>query len=277
MKHLLDNIGDITESLRAGTILLFDYDGTLVPIAEKPELAVFSSDIRALLQSLATRFKVAIISGRALAEVKSLVGIDGCYYVGNHGFEISGPGVKFARTDAAKMAPKIAQICRMLRRLVGSTNGVIIEDKGMTASIHYRMVKKADVAAVRRALTIAVSSHVEAGEVRITKGKKVLEIRPNIDWDKGKAVSWLIAEVDPERELMPIYFGDDRTDEDAFVALERNGISVLVSEKRRKSRARYFLRNDDEVRIFLERLLGYLDAHLDKSRRGFKWHRPKEH
>ena len=95
---------------------------------------------------------------------------------------------------------------------------------------------------------------VASGSIKVTVGKKVLEIRPNLNWDKGKAVLWIINIIDPKKKLTTVYIGDDQTDEDAFLALNSRGITVLVSGKRKRSKAKFFLRNIGEVKTFLEHL-----------------------
>ena len=255
VEHLLKNNLVIVQRMHPGVILLSDYDGTLVQISKSPELAVLPREMKELLRALSKSIKIVVVSGRQLSELKALVGLRKVYYVGNHGFEISGPKMRLVRPEAIRTATMIAQICQRLRERLGSTKGVIIEDKGATASVHYRMVKKSGAAALRRVFAETVDPYLKTGEIRITTGKKVLEIRPNVDWDKGKAITWIIAQVDPKRELIPIYMGDDRTDEDAFIALEKSGITVLISKNKRKSHAKFFLKNVHEVKVFLDRLL----------------------
>lgn len=255
MKNLLDQLQNLEKSLRAGIILLLDYDGTLVPIAKRPELAVVTREVKELLRSLTERFKVGIISGRSLPEVKKLIGLNGIYYVGNHGLEIDGPGAKFTRPEAENVRPTINKICRRLRKDLGGIKGVIVEDKGLTSSIHYRLVEKGELGELKNIFYDVINPHVNSGEIRVTRGKKVFEIRPNIDWGKGKAVLWIIKAIDPKENLTPIYIGDDKTDEDAFLALKKRGITVLVSGKSKRSNAKFFLRNVDEVKEFLEKIL----------------------
>jgi trehalose-phosphatase len=253
MEHLLRQLQRL-EGLQKGAILLLDYDGTLVPIAKRPELAILLPDMKALLKSLVRRFLVAIISGRSLREVKKLVGVKGIYYVGNHGLEIDGPRTKLLRSEAKRIRPFIAGICTRLRENLGAISGAIIEDKGLTASIHYRLVAWRELPSLKNIFGKIVEPYVDSGKIRVTYGKKVFEIRPKIEWDKGKAVLWVIDVVDPKGKLTPVYIGDDQTDEDAFLALKNKGVTVLVAERRRKSHAMFFLKNVGEVKIFLKEL-----------------------
>lgn len=236
-------------------LLLLDYDGTLTPIVEKPELATLSPDMRGALKSVATRHKVAIVSGRALADVKKLVGLKGLYYVGNHGLEISGPRVKLVQSRALGMRSTITQLCRKLQAALKGVDGAIVENKGLTASVHYRLVQPKKLKWLKSVVEKVTKPYLSSGAIKITRGKKVINIIPDIDWDKGKAALWIISAVDPKRKATPIYMGDDKTDEDAFLVMKNRGITVLVSEKRKRSHAKFFLRNVDEVRTFLRKLV----------------------
>ena len=249
MKHLFDLLDKIRNK---NLLLLLDYDGTLTPIVLRPELAVLSDDMRDVLKRIAKKYPLAIISGRSLDDVRDMVNVDGIYYAGNHGFEISND-VKLVNPDAEKIKPVIAEICEQMQSKIGHIQGSIVENKGITASVHYRMVLENDFLELEKIFKGVIASYVEKGKIRITKGKKVFEIRPNVEWDKGKAVKWVIAVL--EKKGTPVYIGDDRTDEDAFIALKNRGITVLVSEKIKKSNVEYYLRNVDEVKIFLEGLL----------------------
>lgn len=253
MEHLLSHLR--LESLRRGAMLLFDYDGTLTPIVERPELAVLNPDMKRLFKSLDKRFKVAIISGRSLADIKKLVGLKGIYYAGNHGFEISGPRVYLVNPEAERVAPVMAEICNKLRAKAASIKGIIVENKGLTASVHYRLVRPGRFGALRKAFNKIVKPSIDAGIVKVTRGKKVLEIRPNVEWDKGKAVLWLVDVINPPGGTSIFYVGDDRTDEDAFLALKDKAITILVSKKPKKSHAKFFLKNVREVGIFLKKLV----------------------
>jgi len=249
MKHLLSNWDEV-EGIN-NILLLLDYDGTLTPIVERPELALLSDEMRELLRSLSKKYPLAIVSGRSLQDVKNLVRLDGIYYSGNHGFEVSGLGLELKNPEAIKLEPIIKEISEKLEREI-NIEGALVEDKGLTLSLHYRLVSESGIPELENILDSVTKPYLD--KIRITHGKKVFEVRPDIDWDKGKAVLWLIDSIPDGRELLPIYLGDDRTDEDAFIALKDRGIGIIVSESHEKSNAKYFLRNVDEVRMFLERL-----------------------
>lgn len=234
--------------------MLLDYDGTLTPIVKRPELAVLPSDTRELLKSLVRHFKVVIISGRSLDDVKAHTGLKGVYYVGNHGLEISGPGIKLVKLQAKRVRPLITDVCKKLSGELGGISDAIIMNKGLTATVHYRLVARRKVKGLKKIFEKTVKPYINSGVVRVGRGKKVLEIMPNVDWDKGKAALWIIEVVDPDGKLTPVYIGDDQTDEDAFLMLKKRGITILVSEKLKKSHAKFYLKNVDEVKEFLEKL-----------------------
>jgi len=249
MKHLLKHLDEIRNR---SFLLLLDYDGTLTPIVLRPELAVLSEDMRDVLKKIAEKYPTAIISGRAIDDVKNMVKVENIYYAGNHGFEISNDR-KLANPDAEKTRVVINEICRKMQKNLIHIKGSIVENKGITASVHYRMVSDNDFLELTKIFKEVIAPYLEKGEIKITSGKKVFELRPNIEWNKGKAVEWVIDAIG--KEGTPVYIGDDRTDEDAFTALRNKGVTVLVSEKTGKTNAKYYLRNVDEVKIFLEGLL----------------------
>lgn len=254
MKYLFDYWEEIKMSFERGIILLTDYDGTLTPIVDKPELALLSEDTRVLLREISGQYPIAIISGRSLADIKDLVGVDGIYYAGNHGLEISGPGLDLKKPEADRTRPLIAKICNQLQDVLGHIEGAIVENKGLTASVHYRLVSDVDFYRLENVFKKVIHPYLSTGKIRMNSGKKVFEIRPNLGWNKGKAARWMIDSVAHQKDSLPIYIGDDRTDEDAFAALKDHGITILVSEKIKSSNAEYFLRNVGEVRVFLEKL-----------------------
>jgi trehalose 6-phosphate phosphatase len=256
MEHLLSGWRTLEKRLTSGALLLLmDYDGTLTPIMERPEDAALSADMKRILSKLLKSYPMAIISGRALKDIRKLVGLRKIYYAGNHGLEIDGPGLKLVKPEAKKMASTVSEICGDLKVELGNIDGVIVEDKGLTASVHYRLVAPEKLGELKRIFTRITKPHIMAGRIKIARGKKVLEIRPNIDWNKGKAVLWIIDALKPRGGVLPIYLGDDKTDEDAFRALKSKGITILVSNTPKKSKAEYFLRDVNEVKAFLEKLI----------------------
>jgi len=236
--------------------LFLDYDGTLTPIVARPELAVLAPEMRRTLSDLGRDFPTVIVSGRAREDVARLVGIEGLIYAGSHGFDIAGPeastrwsGRAIRHEVAADLQPVIGRAAADLSATLAGIPGLLVEDKRFAVTVHFRQV-----AADRLAEIEAAVDRVRASSpgLKTTRGKKVLELRPAIEWDKGMAVLWLLEALDLEREeVVPIYLGDDTTDEDAFLALENRGLTALVARSPRPTAARYSLQDTDEVGDFL--------------------------
>ena len=262
MQHLFQTWESFASAIRASAhvLLLSDYDGTLTPIAGRPQDALLPDDVRTSLRALAERpaFSVGIISGRSLREVRAMVGVEGIYYAGNHGLEIEGPGLSFVHPAAEAARPLIRELASQLTARLGEIQGVVIEDKGLTLSLHYRLVSADGEHVVVETFRRVTSPLLDSGKIRVTTGKKVLEVRPPIDWDKGKALETIRIELEglsgPGR-LLTIYLGDDLTDEDAFKAIRRTGgWEVFVGKENEASNADYFLSSTLEVAAFLTEL-----------------------
>ena len=262
MKHLFQSWQAFSTDCRAAShiLLLADYDGTLATIVGRPEDAVLSANVRQKLKDLARKSEtsVGVISGRSIEELRSMVGIEGIYYSGNHGLEIDGPGLSFVSPGAEATRPIIAGLAHELAVAMKGIAGVIIQDKGFSLSVHYRLVKPEDVDAVTSAVQRVTAPHVDRGEIRAYAMKKLWEIRPPIDWDKGNAVEVIARELKKiikQERLLIIYLGDDTTDEDAFSVVRRpDGWSIFVGEENQTSTADYFLNSTAEVEEFLARL-----------------------
>jgi trehalose-phosphatase len=238
---------------RSGKVAVFlDYDGTLTPIVSQPEDAWLSDSMRQALQELAVQALVAILSGRDLDDVRRRVNVDGIIYAGSHGFDIAGPrGLR--KQVAIEYLPNLDTAEKELRELLGEIPGAHVEPKHFSIAAHYRNVSENDMPRVERAVDAVAARH---RELRRVDGKKVYELLPDIDWDKGKAMVWLLEMLGSERgNVPPIYIGDDSTDEDAFRALEHRGIGILVSEQSQPTAARYSLKNPAEVERFLRQLV----------------------
>lgn len=260
MDYLFAKFSQIKEQLSNKFILLLlDYDGTLTPIVENPEKAVIPKDTKELLQKLSKsrRFALGIISGRSLEDIKNTVGLENIVYAGNHGLEIEGPKIKFESQVSPQLKSAIHNIARELQKQLLSIKGILIEDKGLTLSIHYRLVDKKDIPVFEKIFSKVANPYIVSGKIKINPGKKVYEIRPPVQWDKGKIVLWLLARqqfASPEFKVLPVYLGDDVTDEDAFKALKRKGWTIFVG-KPRSCAADYYLKDTEEVTRFLHLLL----------------------
>ena len=244
------------ELKRAKKIIFFlDYDGTLTPIRKRPPLARINKDIKSLLKKLARKSwsEVFIISGRTLKDIKSLIGLRSICYSGNHGIELEGLSLKYTNPTAKILMPHIQKCFKTLKKKI-RIKGVIFENKFYIIGIHYRLVASGDLARLKRIFKSVTDSLRKDKKIKITEGKKVLEVRPNIRWDKGSIAKWVLKRI-KTKNILPIYIGDDITDEDAFKALRKQGITILVSQRPRKTKAKYRLSSHREVVKFLEFVL----------------------
>ena len=201
----------------------------------------------------AKKFTTAIVSGRMREDVENLVGIDGLFYVGSHGFDILGGGVSMIQAQAQQTIPVVTDVIEWLKKEVGSIEGVIIEEKKFSTAVHYRLVADENLEKIEKAVLHVIENHKE---LHLMRGKMVYEILPNIDWNKGKAVRWIMKALNISWDnSMIVYVGDDTTDEFAFRAVRGLGIGILVSDKSGPSAAQYQLSTPDEVLKLFEKLL----------------------
>jgi trehalose-phosphatase len=240
-------------------ILFLDYDGTLTPIAASPSQAFLSSENKELIESLVQipAFQMVIISGRSLIDVKQMAGIKGIIYIGNHGWEIEGASMHFESLVPVQVSSIMEKIKYELITQLSDIKGAFVEDKGLTLSVHYRLVGREKEFLVRRIFEHICMPYRRQNEIKVHAGKKVLELRPPVEWDKGKAALWLLRKQEilkGKGNVLPVYIGDDSTDEDAFEALKDKGITVLVGPPRRFSAAQYFLAGPQEVTEFLKHM-----------------------
>lgn len=258
LPNALERGAEIRARLAGKRLAVFlDYDGTLTPIVARPDLAVLSDAMRAVIRALAERCTVAIVSGRDRVDVARLVGMDRLVYAGSHGFDIAGPGdLRKEHERAAEFLPSLDRAQERLRTKLAGIEGALVERKKFAIAVHYRLVAENEVERVERA---AAAVAAEMTDLRRTAGKMVFELRPRIDWDKGRAVLWLLAALGLDRDdVVSLYLGDDDTDEDAFAALAGRGIGILVTEAARPTAAAYALADTEEVRRFLADLAAML-------------------
>lgn len=253
----LEHFDEIFAAVRDRPALFLDYDGTLAPIAPRPEQALPSQPVRRVLERLSGLCPVAIASGRKLSELRAMVLLRNVTYVGSHGFEIETPdGWTPADLRPERFASTLGKARRELEEAVRSLPGVFVETKPISLALHYRLASPADAARAAEAFRRVASAYPE---FRTLEGKRVFELLPRIEWDKGRAVLALAERLrrrDPA--IVPVYLGDDITDEDAFRALRESGIGIAVLEEPKFTDARYSLADTEEVRRFLENLASRL-------------------
>ena len=256
MKHLFEDWEDSQGRIQqAQNLFLFlDYDGTLTPIVSRPELALCPAEVKRHLEQLRDlpRVYLAIISGRSLEDLRKKVGVSGIIYVGNHGLEIEYPDGRYKKMLSSARTRELKKITQNLQNVLKEIPGILFEEKGPILSIHYRNVPQKFFARIPQVLEEELQQWKDRW--KMAYGKMVLEIQPNVDFHKGKAVTEILKTVPSlGLGLLPIYLGDDQTDEDAFRMLKGQGISVFIGQGSLPSEADFFLRNTDEVQEFLFR------------------------
>jgi trehalose 6-phosphate phosphatase len=259
--HLFDFLPEIEDKITAspaGVLLLLDFDGTLARIAAEPHLAAIEPRVRKLLARLhrISSVRLGVVSGRTLADVQVRTGLPDLVYAGNHGLEIEGPGISFVHPEASALTGILRSAVEDLRRNVADIPGVLVEDKRLTACLHYRCASQGEIPAIFDAARATVEPY--RGQLRITPGLKVINILPEVQWTKGEAVQW-IRDAYRCRDFVPIYIGDDVTDEDAFRQLGAEGVTVRVGPSA-KTLATYHVTQPAEVEEFLDWLAEYIPA-----------------
>lgn len=247
---------EIEQQIEKKDIALFlDYDGTLTPIVDRPEDALLSADMHHTLKGIAQYCPVAIVSGRDLRDVRNRVGIEDLYYAGSHGFDISGPkGRHIERQQGTELLPALDSAEKALRQELDKVPGALVERKRFSIAVHYRKVGDRAIPKVEQAVDCVLGGHPN---LRKSTGKKIFELQPDVDWNKGQALLWLLETLNLDRsDVSAIYIGDDTTDEDAFGVLkQRQGIGIVVTGVSRPTAARYTLADTRDVQAFLKKLI----------------------
>ncbi len=239
-------------------MVFLDFDGTLSDIVPDPDNAVLVDGAAEALAQIAADCPVAILSGRDLADVRRRAGVPGLWYAGSHGFELVAPdGTLHQNGEAAAAVPVLERAAGELNDTLARISGVRVEHKRFAVAIHYRDVDPDDLG------DVVASAHRlgQREHLRVTSGRKVIELRPNVDWDKGTTLNWIGDQIDGDGLPLPIYIGDDLTDEDAFDAVRAGGIGILVRHGEhgdRPSSAQFTLESPDECAEFLRRTANWL-------------------
>ncbi|KAK4559683.1 hypothetical protein RGQ29_008758 [Quercus rubra] len=243
----LRKFGQIISASKGKQIVMFlDYDGTLSPIVEDPDRAFMSREMREVVRDVARYFPTAIVSGRCRAKVYKFVRLAELYYAGSHGMDIKGPSKTKSRKcnkgnqavifqAATEFLPMIHEVHKALLEKTNSIPGAKVENNKFCLSVHFRCVDEKRWAALAEQVRLVLSAYPK---LKLTQGRKVLEIRPIIKWDKGKALEFLLESLGyaSSSDVFPVYIGDDQTDEDAFKV--REFLRLLVDWKRLPLHAR---------------------------------------
>ncbi len=231
-------------------LLLLDFDGTLTPIVCRPDQARLKASVRDLLRKLVTAMPVVIVSGRALSDLRRLVGVPALRYVASHGLVYQEPGTRAQWFGRPVSRRDVRGWVRALQQAAEGIAGALVEDKELSVALHDRSVRPADRGRLRRRALRALAPWLAGQQATLVRGKRVLEVRPAGPWNKGTAVARLLKEGWARRRL-PVYFGDDRTDFDVFRVLRGSGVAVRVGGRRGVAGENAWLRSPDAVSSLL--------------------------
>ncbi|KAI3795956.1 hypothetical protein L1987_38617 [Smallanthus sonchifolius] len=232
--NLFDEIANASKGKQV--VMFLDYDGTLSPIVNDPDRAYMSDEMRTTIRKLAECLPTAIVTGRCLEKVRNFVNLDELYYAGSHGMDIKGPSKGVVYQPAEDYLPMIDKVYWLLVEKTKSTAGANVENNKFCLSVHFRRVDEENWKELAGEVGSVLDDY---SKLRVTPGRKVLEIRPTINWDKGKALVFLLESLGYTNcdDVCPVYIGDDRTDEDAF-KLKKNSVAldvVNISEEESKT------------------------------------------
>ncbi|CAI9116331.1 OLC1v1017446C1 [Oldenlandia corymbosa var. corymbosa] len=255
-------------------VMFLDYDGTLSPIVDDPDRAFISPEMREAVRDVAHYFPTAIVTGRCRAKVYSFVKLAELYYAGSHGMDIKGPtkGHQYKKSNqtvlcqpAREFLPMIDEVYKSLVTKTKSIPGAKVENNKFCLSVHFRCVDEKRWPELAEVVKTVLNDYPK---LKMSPGRKVLEIRPIIKWDKGNALEFLLESLGyaNSKDVMPVYIGDDRTDEDAFKVLRKRGqgFGILVSKVPKETNASYTLQEPSEVMCFLKRLVEWKKSSLQR-------------
>ena len=231
--------------------VFLDFDGTLTPIVDRPDEAVLNEEMRAVLGQVSRSFPTAVISGRDLADVRERVAIDEVVYAGSHGFDILLPdGTRHSPEAARDALPALAEAADAMEGRLDDVEGAFVERKRFAVAVHYRLAREDRREEIEQGVDEIVARHPE---LRKRGGKKIFEFVPDIDWDKGEALCLLldVLELADDPDTIPLYIGDDVTDEDAFAVLEERGLGIAVGREPGETIAPVTVGDVDAVRRLL--------------------------
>lgn len=213
-------------------IILLDFDGTLCDFAPDPQAVLLPVGLRDVLINLQKRATVGIVSGRRLHDIRARVGIDSAVFAGLHGLEIEGLGERFLHPDVEKARAAVAEVSKGLHAIAASLPGAFVEEKGASVALHYRQTDLPGQRAALESFGTLAAPLIARGLLRLMRGSYVLELLPNIDWNKGHAVQWIMDRVEHQKgPVFVVYIGDDVTDQDALKVVQGEGLAIAASDR----------------------------------------------
>ncbi len=238
--------------------LFFDFDGTLVPIQNDPSSCWLGNNIKKYIKKIANQklAHVAVLSGRSLTDLKKRIDIKDIYYGGNHGLELEGPDLKFIHPEVKPLLKTIKNTKETIKKCVSHIPGVFLEDKKLSFTLHFRMADKIGKSTAKSIFKKIILNDLSNMPYKILKGKMVLELMPRIDWDKGRAVLYILENC--KDKFFPLFIGDDITDETAFFALKGQGITIRVGRSK-NTEAEYYIRSQGEIDNFFKKIYAIID------------------
>ncbi|MFC3415398.1 trehalose-phosphatase [Algoriphagus hitonicola] len=256
----IQNIEEIFKQIGSKQPALFlDYDGTSTPIVPNPEDAILSVQAKKILKQLSQKINVSMISGRDREDVAAMVDLNSLIYAGSHGFDISGPnGLEMQYQSGMKALPDLDEAEKNLTKKLKNIKGCKVERKKFAIAVHFRNVDEQEVGLVKNRVEEELKNQ---DRLKKGTGKKIIELKPDLDWHKGKALTWLMKKLDLNgAQYIPIFIGDDVTDEDAQKVVEENGIGIIVDPIDSETSATYKLKDPEETIRFLAKLNDRLKA-----------------
>ncbi len=244
-------VGRLREHMGGRTPAFFlDFDGTLAPIVDRPEYARLPEATRAVLRSLSERYVVCVISGRGLHDVRDKTGLPYLFYAADHGRRIEGPpGSDVSLEVGGEAKSSLRKAARQLEDVLGHVSGVIVERKDLSLSVHYRLAPHNLHEQVAAEVARVAALHPR---LALRSGKLVHELRPGDDWDKGRAVLWLMERLGLTFAAhCPVCIGDDLTDEDMFRAVGGRGVTVFVGDGNARTAALFRVQDVHEASVLL--------------------------
>ena len=261
MEHLFGAWSELEPCLKDRPVIIFlDYDGTLTPIVDRPELAELSSEERSFLSEMSRveGLQIVILSGRSLIDVKEKVCLPGILYAGNHGLEFENSESFHIHPEALLWKNTLHKLRAELMKAFKAYKEILIEDKVFTLSVHYRLLGAKNEESIYKILLSVLAAQPDFSKLFLTHGKKVWEIRPPISWDKGAALLWMLDQASAHAPVspFPVYAGDDWTDEDAFKILNDRGLGIKITRYPQDfSYASHYLSSPAELFEFLRKLV----------------------